>query len=68
MNEKLERRRNERLLDMDLRLKVIHKMRFIVLEAFSDIHETQEYIEANEILNEVEKRVWEYIESDKKDN
>ncbi len=60
-----EKLRNNRLIDMDFRLETIHRLRFIIIEKFSDIKETQMYIEANEILNEIERYAWYYIKKDK---
>lgn len=58
-----------RLIDSELRLKTIHKIRFALLQIAHDvkdenhqIYDDEFYVEANEILNEIEKRVWEYID------
>lgn len=63
-----EEEREIRLNDSEFRLNTIHKMRWCLLQMAHDVNEDHPkgydddfYIEANEILNEVEKRVWEYI-------
>ena len=55
---------NNSLIDSELRLKTIHKMRFALLQIAHDeknenhqIYDDEFYVEANEILNEIEKRV-----------
>lgn len=53
-----------RLSDSSLRLETIHKLRWIVLENMGNsdnVNDKEYYVEANEILNEMEKETWEYI-------
>lgn len=53
-----------RLSDSSLRLETIHKLRWIILENLgnsNDVNDKEYYVEANEILNEMEKDTWEYI-------
>lgn len=63
-----EEEREIRLNDSELRLKTIHQMRWGLLQMSHDVEDNHTkgydedfYIEANEILNEVENRVWNYI-------
>ena len=63
-----EEEREIRLNDSEFRLNTIHKMRWCLLQMAHDVkgnnakgYDEDFYIEANEILNEVERRVWEYI-------
>ena len=63
-----EEEREIRLNDSEFRLKTIHQMRWGLLQMSHDVNEDHPkgyddnfYIEANEILNEVERRVWDYI-------
>lgn len=56
-----------RLSDSSLRLETIHKLRWIVLENLgnsSNIDDKEYYVEANEILNEIEKETWKYIKGE----
>lgn len=51
-----------RLDEVQYRLYAISKMREMILEQ----HQSQDngmdlYVEANEILNEVEKRIWDFV-------
>lgn len=57
--------RNERYNEMQLRLETIQKMRWIISEGIVEIAEHDYLIQAYEILNEVEKNVWEYINTGK---
>ena len=53
-----------RLSDSSLRLETIHKLRWIILENLgnsNDVNDKEYYVEANEILNEMEKDTLEYI-------
>ena len=55
-----------RLEDVELRLITIHKMRFGLLQLSHDIakdttYDSDFYVEANEILNEMERRCWQYV-------
>lgn len=51
----------ERLADSRDDLRVIHEMRWNLSTIFSDIGDTSDYITANEVLSEKERRVWDYI-------
>ena len=53
--------RNDRYNEMQLRLETIQKMRWIISEGIVEIAEQDYLIQAYEILNEVEKETWEYI-------
>ena len=60
--------KERRLSDWEFRLNTLHKMRWCLLQMAHDVKEDHPkgydedfYIEANEILNEVERRVWKYI-------
>ena len=60
--------KERRLSDYEFRLNILHKMRWGLLQMAHDVkgnnakgYDEDFYIEANEILNEVERRVWEYI-------
>lgn len=64
-----DEKRMDRLSDSELTLNTIHKIRWGLLQLAHDIksedkkvYDDDFYVEANEILNEVEKRVWEYID------
>ena len=63
-----EKEKEIRLNDSEFRLNTIHKMRWCLLQMAHDVNEDHPkgydddfYIEANEILNEVERKVWEYV-------
>ena len=56
-----------RLSDCSLRLETIHKLRWIILENLgnsNNVDDKQYYVEANEILNEVERDTWKYIKGE----
>lgn len=53
--------RNDRYNEMQLRLETIQKMRWIISEGIVETKEQDYLIHAYEILNEVEKEAWEYI-------
>ncbi len=57
-----EEMRLERLSDSRSKLKVIHMLRWNLNVIFSDVGDTEEYIEANETLSEMERLVWKYID------
>lgn len=57
--------RNERYNEMQLRLETIQRMRWIISEGIIEIAEHDYLIHAYEILNEVEKDAWEYINTGK---
>lgn len=63
-----DQERERRLSDYELRLRTLHKMRWGLLQmAHHDNHDNHRgyddefYVEANEIINEVERRVWKYV-------
>ena len=60
-----DKARNERYNEMQLRLETIQKMRWIISEGIVEIAEHDYLIHAYEILNEVEKDAWEYINTGK---
>lgn len=62
--EKLEdvrKKRLTRLEDSELRLRAIHYMRLILLSRAIDVSNYEIYFEGNEILNEIEQKVWQFI-------
>lgn len=60
-----DRARNERYLEMQLRLETLLKIRWAVGEAIVDIVDQEYLIQAYEILNEMEKLTWDYINGGK---
>ena len=50
---------------MQLRLETIQRMRWIISEGIVEISEHDYLIHAYEILNEVEKDAWKYINTGK---
>ena len=63
-----EEEKERRLSDYEFRLRILHQMRWGLLQMAHDVkgnhlkgYDEDFYIEANEILNEVERRVWDYI-------
>ena len=62
--EKSENRNGERLIrleESELRLRAIHEMRWLLLGRAGEISNHDIYVEGNEILNEVEQKVWQFI-------
>lgn len=57
--------RNERYSEMELRLETLQKIRWAVSENIVEIEEHDYLIQAYEILNEVEKATWDYINTGK---
>ena len=57
--------RNERYSEMQLRLETLQKMRWLISEGIVEIAEHDYLIHAYEILNEVEKDAWDYINTGK---
>ena len=57
--------RTERYNEMQLRLETIQRMRWIISEGIVEIAEHDYLIHAYEILNEVEKDAWDYINTGK---
>ena len=56
-----EKEKMNRLMDSELRLRTIHELRWILLGLSEDIKDHDVYIEGQEILSEMERRVWKYI-------
>ena len=50
-----------RLMDSELRLRTIHELRWILLGLSEGINDHDAYIEGQEILSEMERQVWKYI-------
>lgn len=50
-----------RLMAAELRLRTIHELRLILLGLSEDIKDHDVYIEGQEILSEMERKVWKYI-------
>jgi hypothetical protein len=62
--EKSENNSKERLMrleESELRLRAIHEMRWMLLSRADEVSNHDIYVEGNEILNEVEQKVWQYI-------
>lgn len=51
----------DRLTDSNLTLETIARIRRILLDNFSSKEDTKYYVEANEILNDIERKTWDYI-------
>ena len=56
-----EKEKMNRLMDSELRLRTIHELRWILLGLSEDIKDHDVYIEGQEILSEMERQVWKYI-------
>lgn len=48
-------------MDSELRLRTIHELRWILLGLSEDIKDHDVYIEGQELLSEMERQVWKYI-------
>ena len=48
-------------MDSELRLRTIHELRWILLGLSEGINDHDAYIEGQEILSEMERQVWKYI-------
>ena len=59
--EKEDLEKMNRLMDSELRLRTIHELRWILLGLSEDIKDHDVYIEGQEILSEMERQVWKYI-------
>ena len=59
--EQEKKERLERLEDSELRLRAIHVMRWMLLGRAEEVETRDIYVEGNEILNEVEQKVWQFI-------
>jgi len=51
----------ERYEDSFHQLYIIHKLRWNLNLIFADVGDTDEYIDANEMLSEAERNIWKYI-------
>jgi len=58
----------ERLAEKNLTLETIAKMRRILLDNFTSKENKKYYVEANEILNDVERETWDYINGKSEEN
>lgn len=58
----------ERLAEKNLTLETIAKMRRILLDNFTTQEDKKYYVEANEILNDIEQETWDYINGKSKEN
>lgn len=58
----------ERLAEKNLTLETIAKMRRILLDNFTSKEDTKYYVESNEILNDIERETWDYINGKNKEN
>lgn len=58
----------ERLAEKNLTLETIAKMRRILLDNFTTQEDNKYYVEANEILNDVERQTWDYINGKSEEN
>ena len=56
-----EKEKMNRLMDSELRLRIIHELRWILLGLSEDIKDHDVYIEGQEILSAMERQVWKYI-------
>ena len=56
-----DKKRLLRLEESSLRLETIHQMRWKLMETLSDNENQNIYYEANELLNEIEHKLWDYI-------
>lgn len=58
----------ERLTDSNLTLETIAKIRRILLDNFTTPDDSKYYVEANELLNDLERKVWDYINGKNEEN
>lgn len=58
----------ERLAEKNLTLETIAKMRRILLDNFTSKEDTKYYVESNEILNDIERETWDYINGKNEEN
>ena len=56
-----------RMVDEKPRLRAICELRWKLLEIMDELNDDQFYIDANELLTEMEKRIWKLIETGKYD-
>ena len=59
--DKLENRYKLKLVDSVFSLEVLHKMRNSLLETFNCVEDANEYIEANELITDMERKIWNEI-------
>ncbi len=59
--EKKQKRKWIGLWTLELRLRSIHELRWILLGLSENIKDHNVYIEGQEILSEMERQVWKYI-------
>lgn len=52
-----------RLVDEKPRLKAICEMRWKLIEIRDELNDDDFYIEANELLTEMERKIWKFIET-----
>lgn len=63
-----DRKYYERLAEKNITLETIAKMRRILLDNFTSKEDKKYYVEANEILNDVERETWNYINGKSEEN
>lgn len=63
-----DRKYYERLAEKNITLETIAKMRRILLDNFTSKEDKKYYVEANEILNDVERETWDYINGKSEEN
>lgn len=51
----------ERFEEVINKLYVIHEMRWNLGDIFAEVKEIEDYFLANEILSEIERKLWKYI-------
>jgi len=56
-----EKEKMNKLMDSKFWLRTIHELRWILLGLSKDIKDHDVYIEGQEILSEMERQVWKYI-------
>ena len=54
-----------RMIDEEQRLRAIHEMRWKLLEIRDSLNNNEIYIEANELLNGIERNIWKLIKTGK---
>ncbi len=63
-----DKKNYERLSEKNLTLETIAKMRRILLDNFTTKEDMKYYVESNEILNDIERETWDYINGKSKEN
>ena len=56
-----EKEKMNRLMDSKFWLRTIHELRWLLLGLLEEIKDHYVYIEGQEILSEMERQVWKYI-------